>query len=550
MRYLLAIILLFSCRTLSAQEYTPTHGRDATRGTLIAYPTAAEATRAAQLAAAHMEIDATTGATMDEDVRAAETMDNDSAIRATDEGTAGTTTEADARAMEDEENAYCSRIGIWMQDGNIFSTTFIVPFAWANRQVLLHLGWVSAPYRMRVNGREVAYNANGNIAGEFNLTRHVREGRNTLEVVIADPSPVAVLESWKGDAMTPALGEAWVMSQPTLRLRDVVVKTWRTGGQGEGATAEIALVVKSEALNTRTSRIHYELFAPAEKNVETGVERETIRKRGKGRNIVTDKEAEADRKGTKHANRATRKGSGMRDRGVETSADITTGRVVETGHKDVTLDMRGEDTVRFLVHIPDTLLWRTDNPTHYTLRVKTQHEGRYVEYIELPLGFRSVEMLPDGGLSVNGTPQTLRACEVSPQIVLDELAGLREQGYNTLRLLPGVAPDALYEYCDRHGWYVIAQAPVDTSGSGASRRKGGNPSNDPSLTEAFIERTADSYHATKRHPSVIAFSPARASANGIGLYESYLNSKRFGDQRPFIYPDAAGEWNSDKLVVK
>lgn len=93
----------------------------------------------------------------------------------------------------------------------------------------------------------------------------------------------------------------------------------------------------------------------------------------------------------------------------------------------------------------------------------------------------------------------------------------------------------------------MAQAPIDTRRSGESRRKGGNPSNDPEWQPAYLERTENSYHTTKRHPSVVAFALATQSANGINLYESYLNMKRFGDSRPFIYPDAGGEWDSDKL---
>ena len=77
------------------------------------------------------------------------------------------------------------------------------------------------------------------------------------------------------------------------------------------------------------------------------------------------------------------------------------------------------------------------------------------------------------------------------------------------------------------GMYVIPQAPIDTRSSGESRRIGGNPSNDPAWQNAYVERTEDSYHTSKRHPSVIAFSLATKSANGINLYESYLNMKKF-----------------------
>ena len=140
--------------------------------------------------------------------------------------------------------------------------------------------------------------------------------------------------------------------------------------------------------------------------------------------------------------------------------------------------------------------------------------------------------------------------EVPPQLDGNEIAALRAQGYNTLKLLPGPVSPTLYDTCDTMGMYVIPQAPIDTRSSGDSRRVGGNPSNAPEWLGAYIERTEDSYHTSKRHPSVIAFALATKSANGINLYESYLNMKKFGDSRPFIYPDAAGEWNSDKLELE
>lgn len=434
MRPILSIIALFSCCTLAAQEYVPTYGRELTRGELIAYPTVQEAAAA---------------------------------------------TEADTR--------YFTRLADWSQQDNVFSTEFTVPFAWANRQVFFHLGWASADYEVRVNGKPVAYDSDCNIPAEFNLTRHAQEGRNTLEIVVSAPSRVARLESWKGDP-APAIGPAWVMSQPTLRVRDVLTKSWRSSEENDVVTAEVALVVKTESLNPRTSRIHYELLTPAGSNAAIG-------------------------------------------------------------YKDVTLDMRGEDTVRFLARIPDSMLWNPGRPTQYTLRVKTQHEGRYVEYIELPLGFRTVE-LRNGRLAVNGTPVSLRVREVPSQFTAQEIADVRGEGFNTLKLLPGPVSPTLYAVCDTMGMYVIPQAPIDTRSSGESRRIGGNPSNDPAWQGAYIERTEDSYHASKRHPSVIAFSLATKSANGINLYKSYLNMKKFGDTRPFIYPDAAGEWNSDGLRLE
>ena len=93
------------------------------------------------------------------------------------------------------------------------------------------------------------------------------------------------------------------------------------------------------------------------------------------------------------------------------------------------------------------MLWSAELPTQYTLRLKTQHEGRYVEYLELRLGFRSVEM-QDGRMSLNTRPVTLRVREVPAAITENEIAALREQGFNTLKLLPGPVPESLLNFCD------------------------------------------------------------------------------------------------------
>ena len=264
-------------------------------------------------------------------------------------------------------------------------------------------------------------------------------------------------------------------------------KTWRSHDEAQVATAEVGLVVKSEALNPRTSRVYYELLNPA-------------------------------------------------------------GGIIAVGHKDITLDMRREDTLRFLARIPDSLLWSPGRPTRLALRVKTQHEGRYLEYMNFPLGFRTLET-NNGRLAVNGIPVTLRVREVPPQLDGSEIAALRAQGYNTLKLLPG--PDRRHCTTRAIRWDVRNSTGPDRHPKqrrfAPCRRQ---PLERPRMARSLYRTHRRQLPTSKRHPSVIAFALATKSANGINLYESYLNMKKFGDSRPFIYPDAAGEWNSDKLELE
>lgn len=367
--------------------------------------------------------------------------------------------------------------------GTRFTASYTVPFAWANRQVLFRLASAPGAYELKANDRIVGYSQNGSLPAEFNLTKASREGKNELTVTVLDNPASTPLESWD-HGTDRTLGSAFVMSQPTIRLRDIFT---RTREAEVGFTAEVGMVVKTDALNPKTARIHYEL----------------------------------------------------RD---------TTGRVVKSGFQDITLSMRKEDTLRFVTSIPKDMLWSPESPVTYKLIVKTQIEGRYAEYLAFQTGFRPV-VNNDGKLVVNGTPRELRMAEIKPDLPVSELARLKSEGVNTLRTRAGIVRDGFYDDCDSIGLFVIAQAPINTSAAGSSIRRDGNPSNRPEWTNAYTDRTLAAYYIARRHPSVIAFSLAEDSANGINLYESYLRLKAIEPDLPILYPAAAGQWNSDTVLT-
>lgn len=280
----------------------------------------------------------------------------------------------------------------------------------------------------------------------------------------------------------PAIGAVQLLSSPTMGVRDVLVKSTR---HEASITTEIGIVMKSYALNPRSVTLHYELIDP-------------------------------------------------------------NGKSIAAGSSELTLRMRGEDTIRFVAPVVDSLCWSREKPQHHTLLLRTVREGRNMEFHRYPLGLRTVEY-QNGKLVINGREEQLQSAPIEPTATLEELTKLRDEGVNILRVKAGVVEEKLYAMCDELGLYLVAQAPINTHKSGSSRAKGGNPSNDPAWKGAFIERVEDLYHTTKRHPSVVAFSIAEDSANGICLYESYLRLKRYGEERPVIYPAAGGEWNNDAI---
>jgi len=361
-----------------------------------------------------------------------------------------------------------------------FEASFNVPFAWVNRQIILHVESATRGYAVHVNGRRAGYTRSGMLPADFVLTKFANEGRNTLTLIPFDDEAEGVLSP----APEFSTGRIYVQSPATVRIRDIVTRT--SMSPDGGAAAEIGIVMKSEALNPKTMRVHYELLA-----------QDSVR--------------------------------------------------LHYGYKDLTLDMRREDTVRFAVHLPDSCLWSLRDPRMLRLDVRTQNGNRTQECETFRLGFRSVETDARGLMSVNGRPTALIVARVEPDAAAARIAELRRQGYNAVHPTAAAVNRRMYETCDSIGMFVIAQAPISTSAWGDSRRIGGNPSNDPNWLQSYLDRAEGTWRAIRLHPSVVAISMAEDSANGICLYESYLLLKSFGDPRPVIYDAAAGEWNSDKL---
>lgn len=277
----------------------------------------------------------------------------------------------------------------------------------------------------------------------------------------------------------------YIISQPRVRVRDV---SWRTNiGMGGVVNADFNVVMRNETLGAKSSRLYYELYL-----------NDTLRLTG--------------------------------------------------GHLDVALGMYGVDTMRFGAPLPDSMLWSAESPSRISLRLKNRIAGRDVEFYEMNMAMRQLEYA-GGKFYVNGAMCDVEWYDVSPRISLEELAEVYRSGVCAVRFTAGYVRDELLEYCDASGIYVAVTAPINSSLAGLSRKRGGNPSNNPAWRQEYVDRVTSAIYTTQRHPCVIAYFLADDSANGICLYEAYLAAKAITDV-PIFYKDGGKEWNSDDVYVK
>ena len=273
----------------------------------------------------------------------------------------------------------------------------------------------------------------------------------------------------------------YVISQPRVRVRDIY---WNaTRGMGDIVNVDFGVVMRNETLNPKMSRLHYELYV-----------NDTVRLAG--------------------------------------------------GRLDVKLDMHGVDTMRFGATLNDSLLWHHSSPTQLSLRLENRIENRKSEVYDLAVALRELRY-EDEVFYINGTATPMEWHVMSPMSDVAAVERAHAEGYYAIRFSAGFVNDEVLTYCDNAGIYVALTAPINSSLSGESRKRGGNPSNDPRMRDEYVERVVSLVETTDRHASVVAYYMADDSANGICLYEAYLAMKRVAGARPVLYDDGGNEWNSD-----
>lgn len=122
--------------------------------------------------------------------------------------------------------------------------------------------------------------------------------------------------------------------------------------------------------------------------------------------------------------------------------------------------------------VENPALWKGKSaPRLYYLRAELFSGDTLLDLIELPFGFRSVEMRPDAGFFLNGEHLRLngvakhqdregRGWAVSREELREDMEITLEIGANAVRLSHYQHPDYFYELCDQNGLVVWAEIPM------------------------------------------------------------------------------------------
>lgn len=106
-----------------------------------------------------------------------------------------------------------------------YRTTFQIPASWSGQQVFLRFEKVASASFVWVNGQEVGYNEGGQEPAEYNITKYLERGENTLAVLVTKYSDGYYMEQQDYWRLAGIFDDVWLFATPNTRLFDWQVMT-------------------------------------------------------------------------------------------------------------------------------------------------------------------------------------------------------------------------------------------------------------------------------------------------------------------------------------
>ena len=140
--------------------------------------------------------------------------------------------------------------------------------------------------------------------------------------------------------------------------------------------------------------------------------------------------------------------------------------------KDLTLEA-GRGVLNFSHAVPDTRKWSAEKPELYPLVISLKdREGNILESISTRIGFRKIE-IKDSRVLVNGVAVTIKGTNlhehddanghvVDEAMILKDIRVMKSHNINAVRTSHYPQQELWYEMCDRYGLYLVDEANVES----------------------------------------------------------------------------------------
>lgn len=370
---------------------------------------------------------------------------------------------------------------------------FDLPKSWNGKQVFIHFGAIKSVGYVWVNGEKAGMSKDSKTPQEFDITKYIKPGKNTIAVEVFRWSDASYLECQDFWRLSGIPRSVYVYAQPKVRLSDFYAQATLDKSYTNGVF-NLDVELKNHTQKSTASSFIYEILDELGKTVSSATQTVQI--------------------------------------------SNTIGKL------------------NFNAAIPSVKTWSAETPNLYTLVLTLKDDsGVITESTSVKIGFRTSE-IKDGLFLVNGKRVLVKGVNihefdqntgqvVDEKSVLLDFQRMKELNINSIRLSHYPQPDFFYELADKYGFYLVDEANIESHGMGYDRAKGKSLANNLDWTEAHLFRTRNMFERDKNHPSVVIWSLGNEAGNGYNFYQTYQFLRNRDKMRPIQFEQAGYEWNTD-----
>lgn len=376
-----------------------------------------------------------------------------------------------------------------------YKRSFELPEGWDQKRVFVTFGGIYSAALVWVNGTYIGYTEGANNDHQFEITRALHTGTNTISVQVIRWSDGSYLECQDMFRMSGIYRDVYLTATPKTFVRDHYIQsTLNAADSYTTGTLKVTTEVDNRDKTAVTKKVGVTLLDP--------------------------------------------NGNVVRELPVQTVTFAA-----------------GDSTSSLVFNATDLTglqLWTAETPVLYTVIV-TQYDQDGVEesVFSTKYGFRDVT-IKNSLMYVNGKrirlkgvnrhdtdPMRGRAVDVSS--MLRDILLFKQNNINTLRTSHYPNQDKMCAMLDYYGIYVCCEADVEChANQGISSM--------PSWIPAFVDRTERMVYRDRNHPSVIFWSLGNECGGGANFQHSYDICKKL-DTRYVHYEGAGGNYSDMNSVM-
>ena len=346
-----------------------------------------------------------------------------------------------------------------------------MPSEWKGREIMAHFGSVTSNMYLWVNGQFVGYSEDSKLEAEFNLTKYLKPGKNLIVFQVFRWCDGTYLEDQDLFRFSGVARDCYLYTRTINHIEDIRV-TPDLDAQYKDATLRVDIQMKGKGT------VYLKLLDKAGK-------------------------------------------------------EVATSQVKGSGKQSVTLS------------VGNPAKWTAETPNLYKLVANLSENGKVIESIPIQVGFRKVEM-KNSQVLVNGQPVLIKGVNrheidpdggfyVSKERMIQDLERLKELNINAIRTCHYPDNNLWYELCDKYGFYVVAEANVESDGMGYYET---TLAKEPMYEKAHLERNQRNVQRGYNHPSIIIWSMGNEAGFGPNFEVCYRWIKNEDKTRPVQYEQA------------